>query len=687
MNSLVFKHFIGSFNRGDMVWSHPSQRQLVLLDGVSGALPEHAVKLCREWLQEQPENRLFRPEVIIDELNALLAKHKCQAAFCLATVKKTNEVIVDIIGNIRVYELKRYQPAESLRDKDMIHPTEVLGQALTPIPSRLCLPLSYDTKYLICSDGLSHTKIIDNGLRLDDIERNVKSKLDALKEENDWSAIVFPVDSTNEFSDSRHVDEVIIGDPSTDAAERQVHQQLAQQIMANPVLKGAKLVRNPFFKGKNSSREVDALLISPIGIFFIEVKGHEGDVELYVDSSERKSMVLWDRTTKPATKVRDANPVRKGIEAIRTFQHDLANSAGELIPEARKTVVICFTSSHGQATCIDGAGKRYPLPYSYGEAVVTDAHNLVSAIISRAKSWVGKRLKPLLSDEQIQKIADRFTHQREETENNPGYLLPGLTVDLTQEISGESSDYFKIYEASHYDDEVWAKRYIDDAFKRLDQGASAERVAREIPVLQRLGRHRVEGIPYYYWHYQNGNDLIIFLEPGYPTTLIDWLKKSPTREACIAILQQLLATLTQISEFSAPPIVLRSVNPRNIRLSSNNSVQLINFELVQSDDLKTLPINARTQFDRLYQSAEVLDASASVSGKADVYSVAMVIAYVLSGDVPKKVRLQQGRGFANLLEQTGLPEQDSDLLKKALHENPQQRPSMHVLNERIRQWK
>lgn len=687
MDSLIFKHFIGDFNRGDMVWSHPSQQQIVLMDGVSGALPETAVELCLNWLKEQPENRLLRSEVVIDELNRVLKSHNTQAVFCLATVKKSSEVIVDVIGNIRVYILKRYQTAQSLRDKDTIHPTEVLGQELTPIPARLKLLLSYDTKYLICSDGLSHSKILESDLKLPDLERNVKSTLEALQDEEDWSAVVFPVDKASGAIASSRIKEVLVGDPSTDAAEHEVHEQLAQQIFEQPALRGAKLVRNPFFKSKNSSREVDALLVSPLGLFFIEIKGHEGDVDLYVDSSDRNSMVLWNETTTPATKVHDANPVRKGIEAIRSFQRDLAVAADEVIPEARKTVVICFTSSHGKTTCIDGAGEQHALPYSYGEVLITDIPNLVSSILQRAKSWAGKRLKPLLSDEQIQKIANRFAYHPETTINSPDYLLPGLTVNLTDEISDESSDYFKVYTASHYGDDVWAKRYIDDAFKRLDQGASAERVAREIPVLQRLGRHRVEGIPYYYWHYHSGDDLIIFLEPGYPTTLIDWLNNSPVRVSRIAVIKQLLVTLTQISAFSAPPIVLRSVNPRNIRISPNNSVQLINFELVQSDDLKTLPVNARTQFDRLYQASEVLDASASVSSKADVYSAAMVVAYVLGGHVPQKVRLQQSNGFDSLLTQNNLPKQDSGLLKQALHENPQQRPSMDVLNERISQWR
>ncbi|WP_290653964.1 NERD domain-containing protein [Idiomarina sp.] len=687
MSSLIFKQFIGDRNRGDLIWTHPSQKQFLLLDGVSSSLPEKAVKLCEQWLSAQPKSRLLRSEQIIEELNQLLFKNGAQAVFCLATVKKTNEVVADIVGNIRVYALKRYKNAESLREQDMIHPTHVLGQCSLPTPARLRLPLdSYDQKYLLCTDGLSHRKILDSGLKISHIEQNVKANLDALKEEDDWGAVVFPIDDTTTPIDDELIDEVLIGDPSNDIAEHQVHQLIAKEINESTALSGAKLVRNPFFKSKNSSREVDALLICPLGLFFIEIKGHEGDIDLYVDSSDRKSMLLWDKTTTPPTVTRDANPVTKGIEAIRSFQRDLADAAGNLIPEARKTVVVCFTSSHGQATCIDGNETRHSLPYQYGEAVVTDLPNLVEALLKRAKTWAGKRLKPLLDTEQIQQIADRFSCQPGNDFNTPQYLLPGLNMDLDCELSEESSDYFKIYKADHYGDEVWAKRYIDDAFKRLDNGAAAARVAREIPVLQRLGRHRVNGIPYYYWHYQNGKDLIIFLEPGYPTTLMDWLTKEPNRAERLAVIKQLLATLTRISQFTAPPIILRSINPKNIRLSPANDVQLINFELVQADDLKTLPINARTGFDRDYQATEVLDASASVSVKADVFSAAMIIAYVLGGSPREKVSLQQRHGFASLLAKWNLPEKDGIILKQGLHENPRQRPSMSELNERVRQW-
>ena len=90
MSSLIFKQFIGDRNRGDLIWTHPSQKQFLLLDGVSSSLPEKAVKLCEQWLSAQPKSRLLRSEQIIEELNQLLFKNGAQAVFCLATVKKTN---------------------------------------------------------------------------------------------------------------------------------------------------------------------------------------------------------------------------------------------------------------------------------------------------------------------------------------------------------------------------------------------------------------------------------------------------------------------------------------------------------------------------------------------------------------------------------------------------------------------
>lgn len=690
MTEFLFKHFQGPQNRGDLVWSHPNRRQIVVIDGVSGANPEKARALCLQWLQQQSANAMLRTELVVRSLDNLLRDNGAQAVFGMATHRQNNTVIVDIVGNLRIYELTPHQPVKSLRERDVSQPEQVLGQNSPLNPHRYQITLSYDTKYVFSSDGLNHAKMLEQ-LRFEQLEHNVRESLHVVREEDDWSAVIFPVDLSTEQADDESWLEALIGEPSADVAEHAVHKELARQAITSSALQGSRVVRNPFFKGAKSTREVDALFVTPLGLFFIEVKGHADDVELYVDSSDRNSMILHDNRSKPPRKIKDANPVRKGLEAIRNYQNALQSVAPELIPEARKTVVICFTSSHADVTCIDGNGASHNLPYHYGEALICDLKSMVPAIIKHAESWAGKKKKPLLSPAQINNICQRFLIDLD-TNEVPQMLAPGLILDESKVIAEESTDYFTVLEASHYGDKVWAKRYKNDSFKRLDSGTSIARIAREVPVLQRLGRHRVPGIPYYYWHYHKGDDLIIFLEPGHPTNLLDWLQTNPSRAERLSAIKKLSHILSLISSFKSPAIVLRSINPKNIRISQQNhscdtlDLQLINFELTQSDDIKTLPITARTQFDRLYQADEVLDSTAAVSQSADVFSFAMICAFILSGASPNKLKLQQKNEFSGLLSRSNLPPEDAELLTKGVHPNARYRPSMASLNKAIKLW-
>ena len=718
MQEFTFKYYQGTHNQNDLVWTHPNQRQVIVIDGVSGAFPDKAVTLCRTWLDAQmpptdPDTEgvestrhssypSLRPELVIPELHQLLREHNTQAVFGMAT-KHKQQVVIDIIGNIRVYEFSVYGHPQSLRERDTSQPEQAIGQSPNnvPIPDRLTLKLSYDKKYLLCSDGLSHQAITKGSLSLDQLEHGVFDALNNLREEEDWSAVIFPVDLGHPHS-TPDVESILIGEPSTDPAEQAVHNKLAEYTFKEPALRGSQIIRNPFLKGAHSSREIDALFVTPIGLFFVEVKGHEGEVELYVDSTERNALYLYNRSEPHAAPIKDANPITKCQDAIRKFQSTLNKNAGEYILEARKTVVVCFSSSNATVTCIDSAQQRHTPPYTSGEVVICDLDTMVGAILEHAKTWCGKKLKPRVTAEQIKQICERFKHP-EPAVTQSAQMLPGLKFEYSDLIEAESTEYFKTYRASHYGDEVWAKRYINDSFKQLGSGNIQARIAREIPVLQRLGRHRVPGIPYYYWHYVDGADLVIFLEPGYPTNLLDWLgvkeqqQSFPTslvsqksRELRIAVLQQLCETLHRIAEFESPSIVLRSINPKNIRIKQEGDrqiVQIINFELIQSDDIKTLPVTARTQFDRVYQAAEVLDASAQVTDKADVYSFAMVCALVLSERPPNKTHLLQNQGFNSIFRNIGLPASDANLFTRSIHPRPTQRPSMPELYQQVRIWK
>lgn len=691
MTDLIFKKFEGPGNRGDYVWTHPNNKQSVLIDGVSGALPEKAVEICKVWFNNRSTSKqLLRPEIILDELHTLLKQHNTQAVICLATMQtdhNTGEqiILVHVIGNIRIYQFQRFQNPKSLREVDLTQPNEALGQPSKAVWARYELPLTYDRKYLVASDGLNHHRILSGELSIDHLESDVRATLHNLREDDDWSAIVFPIDLEPTNVSDENLLAVLVGDPSTDRAEHAVHNELAKRILREPSLQGSKIVRNPFFRGSQSTREVDTLLVSPLGLFFIEVKGHEGDVELHIDSNERNSMYLIDNRTIPPKRMKEANPLIKGLEAVRNYQSTLNQIASNLIPEARKTVVLCFTSSFGRVRCIDGNGANHQLPFNHGEAIICNLNNLVDSLLERAKSWSGRRLRPKLTPEQINAICQRFEAVADNV-TTPSELLPGLIFDESQLISEESSEYYKIYLASHYGDKVWAKKYISDSFKRLDYGVSKSRIAREIPVLQRLGRHRVPGIPYYYSHYVRGADLFVFLEPGHRLNLLDWIKRKPSRSERIHVLRQLANTLKLISEFDHPQIVLRSVNPKNIRLDDKLNVQLINFELIQSDDLKTLPITARSQFDRIYQAEEVLDTTATVTQSADVYSFALVCALIITGEEPNKPFLRQSHGFRSLFSENRLPESSAQSFYRAISPNPTLRPSMQHLYEQVMAW-
>ncbi len=101
------------------------------------------------------------------------------------------------------------------------------------------------------------------------------------------------------------------------------------------------------------------------------------------------------------------------------------------------------------------------------------------------------------------------------------------------------------------------------------------------------------------------------------------------------VLRALQYAHTRVDQLGRPMnIVHRDVNPRNVMISVNGEVKLIDFGVAKASDRLEKTEGNAVKGKFAYMAPEQIDGSASVDGRADLFAVALVLHELLTGRSP-----------------------------------------------------
>lgn len=680
-NAVIFTEVTGPKNQGDATFIHPSAAQAFLIDPVSGADPALARSLCLEWLRDNAGERLLQPNNVIEELHGLLQAHGTQAVLAIITQHR-GRFRIDCVGNARLYTLRENLRPELKWGRVDSQPTQVLGQASQPQPEYGQLDLGETEQLLLCSDGLDHEQVVQSDMAPHHLAAGqLRMMLKDLARESDWSAILFPVEARQDYVNHQWPYNPFRGPQEERIHERRGLSRIAEALFADPAFNGFLILPCPAMVRANSSRLFDGLLLSPLGAFPLELKDYHGEVELRLGRNPGRSMVMYDQ----GKETRDTSPIDKLRDGLRRFSE--LGPLKSVQADARRAGIVVFTHPDVQVSCVDLDNNRHSLPYQDGEVLVTRPGDLTSIVRRYAKKYCGKKMRPVMTPEQIEAIAGELLDDRP----RPGAVDPGggYAIDYDQPLEHESTGYYRVYPADLDGDAVWAKTFSLSSLSGVDRNHELQRIGREARVLHKLSRRRIPGVPYFYEARATDDALYVFVEPGQPQTLENWIAQEPTREQRWQVLHSLADILQAIARLQ-PPVIHRAINPRNVRVFEDNRAQLINFELCQSDTLATLLVDARRSFQQEYQAPEVNETGKQLTPAADVFSFLLCVYYTLTGEPLQTQKLASSmrrESYAfKLVAAMGLPESAADLWRRGLHRSPAQRPEIEEILTVMQEW-
>ena len=684
---LVFKDILGNANVGDMTWIHSSGTQAIILDMVSGSDVELGLSLINSYLHENQERNAFEASKLINDLNTLFLENHVQGVLGVIT-KNNNMLSFDVVGNLRLYKVK-----DSLTVSDYIglenQPTSVLGFNTNLLVNQFEIEIDDNELYVLTTDGVSVELAQSDDLSYSSFQSgNLRSLFLPYVKDQDWSALIFPLSKLRSYFDDSWPYNPFVGEQEDLPHERRGLSEIATELFSSKHFDGFRIVSSPPILKKESSLLFDGLIVHPFGVIPIEIKDHHGDVVISMDSSDKKSFFVKNEIGNSQF----TNPVHKMRDGLRILG-DL-NVFSSLIPELKRSGLIIFTSSSVEVKCLYES-KEWDTPFiEAGEVIVAKTNNFVEALLKTYKKRFGKKLKPKLSDADINRIVKSLTILKPSFDSET--VLIGDYECSSSPMEKESSDYYQVFPALSYDEPLWAKCFTFDQLGNLERQAEIQSLGREAQTLIRLGRHRIPGIQYCYGKEVSGEKLYVFLESVPEQNLQDWMSLNPSRNQKIEMLLRIAEILKGIHSVGGDQqkIIHRAINPHNIRIDSTGSPVLINFELCQIETVATLPINARRTFEQNYQAAEVNSPGKNLTYAADIYSLGLIAIEMLSGELPFKespkemlMKSKRRAFWLSLCQKMQIPEKDVEFLQRILHLNEGYRPNINQVIETFEKWK
>ncbi|MBP7232478.1 MAG: protein kinase [Syntrophaceae bacterium] len=530
-----------------------------------------------------------------------------------------------------------------------------------------------------------------------------------------WNLLVFPFESKLSYINPAWPYNPYIGFQEDMDHEKLGLYKIADALFKEKDFSGFRIVGGNYFVTGYGTRLLDGILISPWGVFLLELKHHNGDICLET-TNRNQGMVIRKHTGNQQTKIehnieerRETNPMFKIEEALRkSFKNfDLGV---KLNNNLRKGAALVFTNPKARVACVGGDGTSTKIPSIVGNIVVATPETLANQLRKFTKDLVGvssgfsnnpfavkfggvsTTSNAHISQREINLISEKLgrLQVRSTSGENAKRKLGRFLIDSQPNIE-ESTTFFNIYDGvvEGKGKRIWAKRFD---LSTMGTGSDVEeeigRILREISALQDLSH--IEGVQRYWDKFIDGRNMYVVLDWVEGDTLDKWLMiKKPTKNEKYSVLLKIAETLHHLAE---EKIVHRAIKPFNVRIDALNKPTIINFELCQMQTLETILPKARDLMDEAYQSRGALTPGSVVTPADDTYSFGKLCCLVLAGHLPfssyseQVVFARKPDAWDKFGAMCGLDMTQTANLRNMISNDRSQRPTGSELQKIVRGW-
>jgi len=209
-----------------------------------------------------------------------------------------------------------------------------------------------------------------------------------------------------------------------------------------------------------------------------------------------------------------------------------------------------------------------------------------------------------------------------------------------------------------------------------EEAELADRFIREIKLVASLDHPNIAGL---HTALRIQNQLLMFMEYVEGTTLEERLKQGPLPvEQASQCVDQVLAALEYAHQRG---VIHRDIKPANMMLTPAGKVKLMDFGIAKAAADRRLTMTGTTLGSLYYMSPEQIQGSASLDGRADLYSVGVSLYELVTGQRPFKGDSDYSIMAAHLEQSPvppiqldpSLPQVLSDLILTAIQKDPARR--------------
>lgn len=585
-------------------------------------------------------------------------------------------------------------------------PLEVIGHNDNILPNHNTIDLekNNDSFFILSTDGIDYEKLKKIDIKILNSKTTEKEWKDLGKDtasEKDWAFIVFPYENRLGYINPEWPYNPFIGKQEEYEHEKKGLSDIANVLFEDADFRGFKIVgSNPIINKNGSIRRFDGILISPLGIYLLELKNYSGkiiiDLDNYIELAEYTNNNGELRREKTNSKVKSI------IEIINIFASNInitakKNGLDKIANNCIKNGLFIYTNNDLTVECISQQVSS-SIPLKFGEVIITKTVN-ITEMLKKNFSDYNIKDKYKLTEKEINllgEILNNLILEEKTIDNETDFKIIGR-FKFDMKTAEEVYKYLKIYRGHYIENKnkkIIVKEYKLTSMAKGNEEDERKRLERELSALQDL-RH-VEGLQSYIDKFYEEGYFYVILEDIGGMTLADWLKTKPERSLKINVLKKLSEILLALHMEN---ITHRAITPQNIIIKETNAAgavlpYLTNFELCHLEYLPTIVPENRRSIDIEFQAREVNTPGDILTTSADVYSFGKIACYTLSEDnsipfgsyIDLNKFIRKKNAWSDYIKKMGIDESQLDNLKKMLSMDPAERPVGEQLVGILSNW-
>lgn len=599
----------------------------LVVETLTKGVAQQVVDLLGEQTEQQPAN----VEALAASLDQAFGDELGKLGVVLLSSTGPAEVRALARGKVQLIELSGQQRTV----RDLIQQGASGWRAF-----ELSVAPQHQRRYLISGGALDLGKLRTNlSAVLDASTRTAWNSLgEKVLRNARGTCLVFPALSGITYRSAGWPYDPFVGAQEDADHERRGLADVVTGLFRDPTFHGFRVLPTPIFFTDNSSRLYDGVLVSPWGVFLLELKHWRGRVHLH-EHREFNGVEQFPEWPKRNGHRLDTNPVKKMAAKLRTLKsHESLRAIGGLHGGWLTRIgAVVFTHPEVDVRMVRDDGQL-ALP-RFGEVVVAKPGDLAQKLRAKFEPNSGRKwTTPPLDCAAIDRIVDlamgRATTQAPAT----AVRTVGWYEFANRPI--EKTPYASLFEgkATATGKKVWLRRI--DALSVVKAGKERAAVLsglRENVALQQL-LPQDERLQRVLDKVEEGHELFVVLEPVEHPPLEKWLESRPPRVERVALLRRLGELLVLLEQHR---VIHRALNASSVRVRPDGVPVLTNFELCHLESVATISAEARSALDRGYSAPEVDRPGAQLTAAADAYSLGRLVCRVLSGALPFETHVQQ----------------------------------------------